>query len=355
MKILSSHQHSTILQIVTGTPASALSHNYLALLQLFDATKKQLYSQEPYQAFLDPDVLGFKEMQERKVIRKANLATFISSVFGSVDVGFFHLNEGFLTTVAPDGGRLLKDMSRLFLDLKTQAYISAMGQPSRDQNSILNDLFPSQAQLTHLLVARRTPNPQVIPAMPTHDDLTPAEIEFLTKCDRRRELLRNLGDGEKEVTELKDKYSWETFLRELRAYVAKNWPIIVGSRGGKPRRATKKRSTVAIGGAYDDGAGTFIPAAVQQGSGMQATGGPAALPAGVTGQPIWEAYEKARTNTATSPTVAAVNAGGGTGIPPPQTPVGKSVVQGHTPRTAEGNQVRRPWTKEEGTPPNTPC
>jgi hypothetical protein len=83
-----------------------------------------LYSEEIYQAFLDPDILGFKDMQERKVIRKANLATFISSVFGSVDVGFFHLNEGFLATMAPDGGRLLKDMARLFLDLKTQVYLS---------------------------------------------------------------------------------------------------------------------------------------------------------------------------------------------------------------------------------------
>jgi protein TBF1 len=109
-----------ILQIVTGTPASPYSQNYSALLHLFDATKKQLYSED--QAFLDPDLLGFKEMQERKVIRKANLATFISSVFGSVDVGFFHLNEGFLTTMAPDGGRLLKDMARLFLDLKTQVF-----------------------------------------------------------------------------------------------------------------------------------------------------------------------------------------------------------------------------------------
>jgi len=121
LKILSSHQHSTILQIVTGTPATSLSHNYNALLQLFDATKKQLYSDESsFQAFLEPDLLGFKDIQERKVIRKVNLATFISSVFGSADVGFFHLNEGFLGTMAPDGGRLLKDMARLFLDLKTQ-------------------------------------------------------------------------------------------------------------------------------------------------------------------------------------------------------------------------------------------
>jgi hypothetical protein len=120
LTILSNNPHSTILQIVTGTPATPESHNYAALLQVFDVTKKQLYSQESYQAFLDPDVLGFKDTEERKVIRKTNLATFISSVFGSVDVGFFHLNEGFLMTMAPDGGRLLKDMARLFLDLKTQ-------------------------------------------------------------------------------------------------------------------------------------------------------------------------------------------------------------------------------------------
>jgi hypothetical protein len=88
-----------------------------------------LYSED--QAFLDPDVLGFKEMQERKVIRKANLATFISSVFGSVDVGFFHLNEGFVTTMAPDGGRLLKDMARLFLDLKTQVPLPSLHTDSR--------------------------------------------------------------------------------------------------------------------------------------------------------------------------------------------------------------------------------
>jgi hypothetical protein len=87
-------------------------------LHLFDATKKQLYSQD--QAFVEPDLLGFKELPERKVIRKANLATFISSVFGSVDVGFFHLNEGFLNTFAPDGSRLLKDSAKLLLDLKTQ-------------------------------------------------------------------------------------------------------------------------------------------------------------------------------------------------------------------------------------------
>jgi protein TBF1 len=121
------HPHSTILQIVTGNPPSALSQNYTTVLHLFDTVKKQLYS--PDQAFLDPDILGFKELPERKVIRKANLATFISSVFGSVDVGFFHLNEGFLNTFAPDSGRLLKDISKLLLDLKTQVTLISLESP----------------------------------------------------------------------------------------------------------------------------------------------------------------------------------------------------------------------------------
>src|SRR5947207_14004787 len=109
-----------------------------------------------------------------------------------------------------------------------------MGQPSRDQSSILNDLFPSRAQLIHIFVARRS-MPNMLSTTPTDDDLTPAESEFISKCERRRELLRSLGDGEKQVQELKESYSWEAFLRELRSYVAKNWEIIVGSRGGNPR------------------------------------------------------------------------------------------------------------------------
>lgn len=91
---------------------------------MFNQTKKQVYSQD--QPFLDPDLLGFKGLPERTVIRKANLATFLSSVFGSVDVGFFHLNQGFLQTFAPDGGRLHKDISKLFLVLKTQVLTSPL-------------------------------------------------------------------------------------------------------------------------------------------------------------------------------------------------------------------------------------
>ena len=86
-----------------------------------------------------------------------------------------------------------------------------------------------------------------------------------------------------------------------------------------------------------------------------AGGLPTALPADseqVAAQPIWEAYEKARMNSIPASAVGPAGSTMGTsamGIPPPATSSGKP-AQG-TPRlTSEGNQLRRPWTKEEGNP-----
>ena len=61
-------------------------------------------------------------------------------------MGFYHLNENFLSTFIPEGGRLLKTQGALFLDLKTQAYISAMTQKDKAQEQILNELFPSNME-----------------------------------------------------------------------------------------------------------------------------------------------------------------------------------------------------------------
>lgn len=225
-----------------------------------------------------------------------------------------------------------------------------MGQPSRDQNSILSDLFPSTAQLSLLFVSRRVMDTQPQNTAPTLEDLTPAELEFVTKCERRREHLRSLGDSEDQVQALKETYSWESFLRELRAYIAKNWEIIVGSRGGKPRRPKKRSAATAVVGLADDGmnASSFMPPVSEQ---QQPQGTSTALPASASSsQPIWEAYEKAR--MANMPSAANIgpagsNLGSATGIPPPQTPLGKSADHALRAST-EGSQVRRPWTKEEG-------
>lgn len=117
----------------------------------------------------------------------------------------------------------------------------------------------------------------------------------------------------------------------------------------------KRTSTGGVTSGFEDGATNsvagapigFIPSAAQTSPALGAvptTTTPSSLP-------IREAYEKARmTHVPTGPAGSAMG-NSGTGIPPPQTPVGKATVGGHTPRSAsDGSQIRRPWTKDEGIP-----
>lgn len=175
---------------------------------LFTQTKK-LYGND---VFLSADKLKLTQLNHRITIRRVNLATFVSSLFGSDEVGFFHLNEYFLDTFVPEGGRLLKSQGALFLDLKTQAYISALEQGEREQEEILGDLF--EDDLASKLLDRRH----------TAKQLTPTEVDFVNRIRSRKEHLKELPA---ESTYLREKYIWTDFLKELVFYVAKNQPVIL--------------------------------------------------------------------------------------------------------------------------------
>ncbi len=198
------------LSIVTE-PGSDRGQAYLTLKSLFDHTKKVYSSQEPFLSAFD---LKLHEPAHFDTIRKANLATFVSSVFGSQDVGFYHLNEYFLETFVPDGGRLLKSQAGLFLELKTQAYISAMSNGERSREEILDDLFPED--LEERLLARRLGAKQ----------LAPSEADFVKRAGSRRDHLLAEPDNDAMDT-LPDKYIWEDFLRDVSTYVSKNFESIV--------------------------------------------------------------------------------------------------------------------------------
>ena len=149
-------------------------------------------------------------------IKKANMATFVSSVFGSQDVGFYHLNENFLDTFLSDGSRLLKNQAQLFLDLKTQAYISAVNSGDRSREEILEDLFPQD--LDERLLRRR----------PGAKQLTPSEVDFIQRARNRRKALLEEPSTDEAVKTLPEKYIWEDFLRDISTYVAKNFEAIAG-------------------------------------------------------------------------------------------------------------------------------
>ena len=180
---------------------------------LFDHTKKIYSIHEP---FLNPYELGLVEDAHLNTIKKANMATFVSSVFGSQDVGFYHLNENFLDTFLSDGSRLLKSQAQLFLDLKTQAYISAVNSGDRSREEILEDLFPRD--LDERLLKRR----------PGAKQLTPSEADFVQRARNRRKALLEEPSTDEAVKALPEKYIWEDFLRDISTYVAKNFEAIAG-------------------------------------------------------------------------------------------------------------------------------
>lgn len=214
LNTLAKSTYEEILTIATD-PESDTGQAYAILKSLFDHTKKVYSITEP---FLSPYLLGSNTEQAHiDTIRKANLATFVSSVFGSQDVGFYHLNEYFLDTFVADGSRLLKSQAQLFLDLKTQAYISALSHGERLREEILEDLFP--VDLEQRLLSRR----------PGAKQLAPSEAEFLQRARNRSRALLEEPMTQEVIAALPQKYIWEDFLRDISAYVSKNFVTIVGT------------------------------------------------------------------------------------------------------------------------------
>ena len=194
-------------------PESEGGQTYVSIKNLFDHARK-VYSARGH--FLDPTKIGLLEITQIETIRKANLATFVSSIFGSRDVGFYYLNEYFLDTFVGNGNRLLKTQANLFLELKTQAYISAMSSGEGSREEILNDLFPSD--LEQRLLSRRHGAKQ----------LAPSELEFTKRAKYRCKALQDEPDTKEAIAALPDKYDWEVLLKAVSGYVSKHFDAIIG-------------------------------------------------------------------------------------------------------------------------------
>lgn len=222
---------------VATQPDTDQGQAFQILMSLFEQTKS-IYSED---AFLSARDLHLNKTREYSIIiQKTNLATFVSAVFGAAKVGFFHLNENFLDTFVVDNGRLLKPQGALFLDLKTQAYISAMGQVERSQREILDDLFPED--IDRILLARRQ----------STKVLAPSEADFVARCRRRREHLAAIDTDTEDISL---KYSWLAFVRDLSEYISKNSQMILTGKSAKAAAAAQKQQGDYEGGRGIDGNG----------------------------------------------------------------------------------------------------
>lgn len=129
-------------------------------------------------AFLSADELNIKEPNHRATIRTTNLATFVTSVFSGQDVGFYELDDNFIGIFTPDNEPLEEKPGQLYINLKTQMYLSAVLQEEQEKTKedLLDNFFPTN--LEEVLSNRH-------PGVP----LAQSEIDFLNAAKQRREFL----------------------------------------------------------------------------------------------------------------------------------------------------------------------
>lgn len=159
---------------ILGERSSEQGQAYHTLKSLFDQTKK-MYSQT--KNFLSADDLNIHEPKHRATIRITNVATFVASILGDQDVGFYELNDNFLHTFVGEQG-LTRDVGMLFLDFKTQLYLSVSmsEEQMRSKEDALDDLFPTDPQ--KLLDPGR--------------HIGPGELDFIAAVKARRTYLTSV-------------------------------------------------------------------------------------------------------------------------------------------------------------------
>ena len=120
------------------------------------------------------------------------------------------MDQNFLEVFVPEQGRLFKALGSIYLELKTQAFITANRTAAAQPLAVMAELFPQNMESKLL---ERRPGQKTIP---------PSEQDFLNRLSSRRDIL--LTDvRNKTLDQLPLRYRWEDLSREVSGYLAKNY------------------------------------------------------------------------------------------------------------------------------------
>lgn len=189
-----------------------------------------------------PLILRGHEAYIVTAIRKSNLLTFLLTILNCFNYGFELLQESFLDVFCPNtiftgnstidqNGKFLKSQAILYLELKTQAFISALKSfddesdqiPTVKQQEYLDIIFSDN--ISDQLVLRRKGNRNNV----TEELMTPSQREFVERCERRRENLLNYTSFKSLIQD----YDWNHFVKELLEYCNKNLGLIIWGHKGR--------------------------------------------------------------------------------------------------------------------------
>lgn len=186
--------------------SSETAQAFSTVKSLFEHTRDLYVTGGP---FLSADALGIGDAADIEIIRRANVASFISSLYGTHEISFSDLNRYFIDVFVPDGSRLLKAQAAIYLELKTQAVIAELSSNGLPGPVALAEFFPHD--LEQQLIARK----------PGIKQLAPSEIDFVKRAHSRNDMILTELQNPNVVEILQERYRWESFLRDVGAYVSK--------------------------------------------------------------------------------------------------------------------------------------
>ncbi|RMZ75348.1 hypothetical protein DV738_g5517, partial [Chaetothyriales sp. CBS 135597] len=160
-------------------------------------------------SFLIHTQLGMTTASQIEILRKANQAVWLASIFTG-EVGLRDMNQSFLFVFVPEQGKLAKNQGNILLELKTQAFITAHRLRAADPRVVLADLFSSD--MDQQILSRRSGG----------QPLAPSEQEFLKRLGARRDILDEHIRLDK-LDELELRYSWAEFSKEISNYIYKTY------------------------------------------------------------------------------------------------------------------------------------
>jgi protein TBF1 len=193
-------------------PSSPAPAEYQRLRALFDPVRNIYVTGFP---FLIADHLAMRDASQASIIRKANQAMFCSAIYAG-GIGQLALDQAFLDIFVPENGQLLQVRSNIWLELKTQGFMTAMRLKAAPPNQVMSDLFP--AGIESRIVARH----------PTSKTLTASEQDFAARYEARRKILFE-HISRNALPELDQKFTYV----ELANQVA-NFLIMTYGVGSKP-------------------------------------------------------------------------------------------------------------------------
>jgi hypothetical protein len=196
---------------LASNPSAEKSKQYVILRSTFDRTRRLV---SPGWPFLPHHDLGLRNNQQVEIVRKANVAIFMTSIFTG-EIGLRDMDRSFLAVFIPEEGALSKAQSAMYIELKTQGFITAWRTNAAPPPVVMADMFGPD--LDKALLARR----------PGTTELTTVELQFLHELITRRSILE-YHVKHKNLDQLPIRYTWEEFSQLVFAYLNKHVQHDVG-------------------------------------------------------------------------------------------------------------------------------